>query len=57
MEMMKPNEVREVIDVIKQNGYQAYLVGGSIRDTLLNKKPHDYDITTDAKLEILKEIF
>lgn len=57
MEMMIPNEVREVIDVIKQNGYQAYLVGGSVRDTLLNKKPNDYDITTNAKLEILKVIF
>ena len=57
MEIMIPNEVKEVINVIKQNGYQAYLVGGSIRDTLLNQKPNDYDLTTNAKLEILKEIF
>ncbi len=46
-----------VVEKLKQNGYIAYLVGGSVRDLLLGKKPKDYDISTSAKPEEIKALF
>jgi len=42
-----PSDVLHVVDRIWHHGYQAYLVGGCVRDTLLGKTPKDYDIATD----------
>ncbi len=39
------------------HGYKAYMVGGGVRDLLLNKEPKDYDITTDATPRKVKELF
>ena len=47
----------EIIKKITDNGYQAYIVGGYVRDSLLGIKSNDIDITTDAKPKELKEIF
>lgn len=47
----------EVVKKIVDSGYEAYLVGGCVRDILLNKQPHDYDITTNIELTLLTEIF
>ena len=41
-------DVVTVSDVLINNGFQAFLVGGCIRDILLDKKPKDFDIATDA---------
>lgn len=46
-----------VIHKLKQKGYSAYLVGGSVRDLLLGIKPKDFDISTSAKPEEVKAIF
>jgi poly(A) polymerase len=40
-----------------RHGYKAYLVGGGVRDLLLNKRPKDFDIATDATPRRVKEIF
>lgn len=51
MEIMIPIGAKNIIDILKEKGYKAYLVGGCIRDILLERDPHDFDITTNAPLE------
>lgn len=46
-----------VIEKLKHNGYLSYLVGGSVRDLLLNLRPKDFDISTSAKPEEIKRLF
>lgn len=46
-----------VMEKLEQAGYQAYLVGGCVRDECLGKIPQDYDVTTDARPEQVMEIF
>lgn len=46
-----------VLEKLRSAGYTAYLVGGSIRDILLKKKPKDFDISTSASPEEIKAIF
>lgn len=48
------DQLSYIFTTLKLNGYQVYLVGGSVRDILLNQDPHDYDIATSAKP---KEVF
>ncbi len=52
-----PQNIVEIIKEINSNGYKGYLVGGAIRDILLNKNPSDYDIATNANIEELLIIF
>ena len=49
--------VRGMISMLHENGYEAYLVGGCVRDALAGLVPHDYDITTDAVPEQIVAIF
>ena len=42
---------------LKKAGYQAYLVGGGVRDLLLGREPKDFDITTDAKPDEVRALF
>jgi poly(A) polymerase len=53
---ISPNALR-VVEGLQQAGYQAYLVGGCVRDLLLDKKPKDFDVTTDATPEQIKATF
>jgi len=46
-----------VMEKLQANGYVAYLVGGSVRDLLLNRKPKDFDISTSAQPEEIKKLF
>ena len=46
-----------IIKKIEDNGYEAYLVGGSVRDMLMGKIPHDIDITTNALPDEIKLVF
>ncbi len=46
-----------VINVINKAGFKAYLVGGCVRDLLLNLKPKDFDIATNAKPEQVHKLF
>ena len=52
-----PNAVQALLDLLNENNYLAYLVGGCLRDALLGIPVHDYDITTDATPMQMKEIF
>ena len=55
--MTIPESVLHVCKTLKENGYKSFLVGGCVRDILLNIEPHDYDISTDATPENIKSIF
>ena len=52
-----PAEIRALIDSLRTNGHAGYLVGGSLRDLLLGREPHDWDLTTDARPERVQELF
>ena len=52
-----PDSIKKAVDILESNGYEAYLVGGCVRDALLGFEPHDYDITTDAVPEEVKQVF
>lgn len=52
-----PSEVRFIIDRLKTNGYDAYVVGGCVRDSLIGLNPHDWDICTAALPEQMIEVF
>jgi tRNA nucleotidyltransferase (CCA-adding enzyme) len=47
----------QVVERIEQAGYEAYLVGGCVRDQLLHEVPTDYDIATSAKPEVIQALF
>lgn len=46
-----------VVNKIKAAGYEAYIAGGAVRDVIMGKTPHDYDIATNARPEEVKRIF
>ncbi len=52
-----PREVLEVIESLENAGFQAYLVGGAVRDLLLGREPKDYDVATDARPEQVAGLF
>lgn len=52
-----PEKVKYIINRIMEAGYEAYAVGGCIRDSLLGRTPEDWDITTSASPYEIKEIF
>ena len=49
MKIVLPNKVLMIILNLQMHGYDAYAVGGCVRDSILAKKPQDWDITTSAK--------
>ena len=55
--MTIPKEVQSVLEKLKKSGFDAYAVGGCVRDFLLRKEPKDWDICTNAKPEQIKKIF
>lgn len=57
MRIKLPQAVEEMIGQINDAGYEAYIVGGCVRDTLLQKEPNDWDITTSATPVQVKAIF
>lgn len=57
MTIFLPEKVRYIIDTIMDAGYEAYAVGGCIRDCLLGREPDDWDITTSASPYQVKKLF
>lgn len=57
MNITIPSNVKYIIDEFYKNNYEAFMVGGCIRDALLCKVPKDYDIATSAKPEITEKLF
>src|SRR3989338_4015375 len=52
-----PKEIRAAIAILEGAGFEAYLVGGCVRDLLLGRAPQDWDVTTNAKTEQIQELF
>ncbi|MBR1864296.1 MAG: HD domain-containing protein [Ruminococcus sp.] len=57
MKINVPPYVSAVISRLERSGFQAYMVGGCVRDSLMGKEPHDYDICTDALPEEMLNVF
>lgn len=49
--------VRKIIKVLNLKGYEAYVVGGAVRDSIMGRTPHDFDIATNALPEQIKNTF
>ena len=56
-DMEIPQAVEKIIDTLEAGGFEAYAVGGCVRDTLLGRGPEDWDITTSARPEQVKRLF
>lgn len=52
-----PEKARHIVAVIQAAGFEAYVVGGCVRDSVLGREPQDWDITTSAKPEQVKALF
>lgn len=52
-----PKAAEEILEKLNNHGFEAYVVGGCVRDSLLGRKPGDWDITTSARPEEVKSIF
>ena len=52
-----PKNAETILHILENAGYEAYVVGGCVRDSILGRKPDDWDITTSAKPEQVKELF
>ena len=57
MKIRLPATVKAIIDTLQAKGFEAYAVGGCVRDSILGRKPDDWDITTSARPEQVKKIF
>ena len=52
-----PKEIRAALAILESAGFEAYLVGGCVRDLILGRIPQDWDITTNARPEKIQELF
>ena len=52
-----PPKVKQIIETLQETGFEAYAVGGCIRDSLMSRCPNDWDICTSAKPEETKKVF
>ncbi|MBQ8038787.1 MAG: CCA tRNA nucleotidyltransferase [Lachnospiraceae bacterium] len=57
MKILLPEKVNTIIHTIQAAGFEAYAVGGCVRDSILGREPDDWDITTSAKPEEIKKLF
>ena len=57
MEIHIPTGARKIIARLEQHGYEAYIVGGCVRDSLMGKRPSDWDICTSARAEEMMALF
>ena len=57
MEIRMPENAKKVIETLEAAGYEAYIVGGCVRDSILGREPGDWDITTASRPEQVKALF
>lgn len=57
MKILMPEKVKHIIEMLNQHGFEAYVVGGCVRDMVLDREPEDWDITTSATPFEVKKIF
>ena len=55
--MQIPQSATEIIETLNSHGYEAYIVGGCVRDSILKREPMDWDITTSARPDEVKKLF
>ena len=57
IDIKMPEQAEDILKTLQDAGYEAYAVGGCVRDALLGREPHDWDIATSARPEEVKELF
>ncbi len=57
MEIILPDYVKRCLEELQNNGYEAWCVGGAVRDLVMGKTPYDFDVTTNAEPEAVISIF
>ena len=57
MKLTIPSNAEKILHILEENGYEAYVVGGCVRDSILGRNPNDWDITTSASPLQVKELF
>ena len=57
MQFDLPEDIVKILGILEQNGYESYVAGGAVRDMLMGRIPHDYDIATSARPEQIKKLF
>lgn len=57
MKINIPEYVKKVVDTLNENGFEAFVVGGAVRDAMLGQSPDDWDVTTNAMAEQTKQCF
>ena len=57
MQIQIPEKVNQVVNTLTEAGFEAYVVGGCVRDAILGRTANDWDITTNAKPEQVKALF
>lgn len=57
MNIVLPKNVKIIIDILNNNNFEAFIVGGCVRDSVIGLAPHDWDICTNAKPEEIKKCF
>ena len=57
MKIQLPEKVSRIIQTLEEAGYEAYAVGGCVRDSVIGREPADWDITTSASPYQVKALF
>jgi len=57
IQIVIPQGTKNIIKLLEDNGHSAYVVGGCVRDSLMKKEPHDWDICTSAPPEFVQKLF
>ncbi len=52
-----PSYVSDILDLVNSAGYEAYVVGGAVRDLLVGRRPHDFDLASDATPDQIVKLF
>ena len=57
MKLTIPVNAEKILRVLENQGFEAFIVGGCVRDSILGRRPDDWDITTSARPEQVKALF
>ena len=57
IQIILPEQVSFIINTLNQAGFEAYAVGGCVRDSIMGRVPDDWDITTSADPQQVKKLF
>ena len=57
MQIVLPEDVQYIIKALESAGFEGFAVGGCVRDSIMGRTPHDWDITTNARPETVKKLF